>query len=312
MSSKIITVFGATGLQGGSVVKSILASPTLSYKIRAVTRDPSKPNAQALASQGVELVKADLEDAESVKHALQGSHAVFAVTNYWEKASKEGEIKQGKTIADASKAVGVKHLIWSALPAVTKLTNGALTKVEHFDSKAVVAEYIESMKGDMVSTYFMPGFYMKNIKTMIKPNQDGIAQFTQPWDGKDTKVALFDSGTDSGTFVAGILSQDPKAVNGLYVQAVSQWLTPNEIVQTISKAAGTEVKFQQVPDKVYQGFLPPAVAEELTQNMVLVRDYSYYGVGSDQDQAQIDQKVLSGAKTVSWEQYVQENGPWKW
>ena len=218
--SKLLTVFGATGVQGGSVVKSILAHPKLSkdFKIRAITRDPSKPNAQALAAKGVEPMKADLDDPESIKHALQGSYAVFAVTNYWEKASKEGEIKQGKALADAAKAVGVKHLIWSALPAVTKMTNGALSHVEHFDSKAEVAEYIESIKGDMVATFFMPGFYMSNIKGMIRPNQDGVPQFTQPWDGAETKVALFDSGTDSGTYVAGILSQDPKSVNGLYVQ----------------------------------------------------------------------------------------------
>ena len=313
--SKLLTVFGATGVQGGSVVKSILAHPKLSkeYKIRAITRDPSKPNAQALAAKGVEPVKADLNDPDSLAHALQGSDAVFAVTNYWEKASKSGEIAQGKAIADTAKAVGVKHLIWSALPHVTKMTNGALSHVEHFDSKAEVAEYIESMKGEeMVATYFMPGFYMSNIKGMIKKNQDGVPQFTQPWDAEETKVALFDSGTDSGTYVAGILSQEPKAVDGLHVQAVSQWLTPNEIVQTLSKVIGTEVKFQQVPEKVFQGFLPENVAAELTENMVLVRDYSYYGKGAEKEQAKIEEKVLGGAKLVSWEQFVKDNGPWKW
>jgi len=123
---KLLTVFGATGVQGGSVVKAVLAHPTLSkqYKVRAITRDPSKPNAQALAERGVEPVKADMENADSVRAALAGSDAVFAVTNYWEKQSKEGEVQQGKTIADAAKAVGVKHLVWSALPHVTKMTNG--------------------------------------------------------------------------------------------------------------------------------------------------------------------------------------------
>jgi len=315
-SSKLITVFGATGNQGGSVVKSILAHPTLSkqYKIRAITRDPSKPNAQALAAKGVEPVKADMDDAESVKHALDGSYAVFAVTNYWEKASKEIEVQQGRTIADAAKAVGVKHLIWSSLPNVTKMTNGALKHVEHFDSKAEVAEYIESMKGDMVATYFMPAFYMTNIKSSIRPGQDGVPTWTQPFDADKTQVALFDTATDTGTYVAGILSQDPKSVNGLYVPAVSQWLTPNEIVQTITNVTGTQVKFQSVPEKVWQSFLPmpEKIAEELTENMVLVRDYSYYGKGAEKEQAKADEKVLAGAKTVTWEEFVKANGPWKW
>jgi uncharacterized protein YbjT (DUF2867 family) len=314
--TKLLTVFGATGNQGGSVVKSVLNHPTLSkeYKIRAITRDPSKPNAQALAAKGVEPVKADMEDAESVKHALEGSYAVFAVTNYWEKASKELEIQQGKTIADAAKAAGVKHLVWSALPNTTKLTNGVLKHIEHFDSTAEVAEYIESVKGDMVATYFMPGFYMSNIKGSIKPGQDGVPTLAMPWDASETKVALFDTATDTGTFVAGILSQDPKSVDGLYVPAVSQWVTPNEIVQTITKVSGTEVKFHSVPEKVWQSFLPmpEKMAQELAENMVLVREYSYYGKGAEKEQAKADEKVLAGAKTVSWEEFVKANGPWKW
>lgn len=314
--TKLLTVFGATGNQGGSVVEAVLAHPTLSkeYKIRAITRDPSKPNAQALAAKGVEPVKADTGDSESVKHALEGSYAVFAVTNYWEKASKELEVQQGKTIADAAKAVGVKHLVWSALPNTTKMTDGVLKNIEHFDSKAEVAEYIEQIKGDMVATFFLPGFYMSNIKSSIRPGQDGVPTWTQPFDATKTMVPLFDTATDTGTFVAGILSQNLQSVNGLYVPAVSQWLTPNEIVQTISKVSGTEVKFQSVPEKVWQSFLPmpEKIALELAENMVLIRDYSYYGKGAEKEQAKADEKVLGDAKTVSWEEYVKANGPWKW
>jgi len=193
-----------------------------------------------------------MDDAESVARVIAGSYAVFAVTNYWEKQSKESEIKQGKAIADASKAAGVAHLVWSALPNVTKLTNGVLKEVEHFDSKAEVAEYIKGMKGDMVVTYFMPGFYMQNIKGMIRPGQDRITTFTQPWNASETQVPLFDSATDSGTYVAGILSQDLKSVNGLWVHAVSQWIIPSEIINNITKATGTEVKFQSVPEDIYR------------------------------------------------------------
>ena len=81
--SKLLTVFGATGNQGGSVIKAVLAHPTLSkeYSLRGITRDTSKPAAQALQSKGVETVKADLNDPTSLRQAIEGSYAVFAVTN---------------------------------------------------------------------------------------------------------------------------------------------------------------------------------------------------------------------------------------
>src|ERR1700742_5198717 len=112
MSQKLITVFGATGNQGGSTASAIFNNSSLAskYKVRAITRDTSKPAAQALASKGAELAKADINDVESVKAAVSGSYGVFAVTNYWESMSKETEVTQGKNIVDACKSAGVTHL----------------------------------------------------------------------------------------------------------------------------------------------------------------------------------------------------------
>lgn len=311
--SKLLTVFGATGVQGGSVIKAMLAHPTLSkeYKLRGITRDPSKPSGQALTSKGVEAVKGDLDDPESLKHALEGSYAVFAVTNYWEKMSKSLEIQQGKNIADTCKTLGVKHLVWSALPNVTKLTDGKLSAVEHFDSKAEIAEYIESTKGDMVATYFMPAYYMTNIKSNIKVAPDGVPTLALPWVADETQVAMLDTAADSGKFVAGILASDPSSVNGMYVNAVSDWVTPNQIVDTISKVVGTEVRFKEISEKVFEGFLPPKIGPELAENMVLIRDYSYYGKGAEKEQAKSD-RVLGDLKPNSWEDFVKASGPWEW
>lgn len=102
---KILVVFGATGNQGGSVIKSVLSDPKTSseFKIRGITRDPSKPNAQALTAKGVECVAADIKSKDQIKLALQGAYAVFAVTNYWEKMDAELETKQGRNIADLAK-----------------------------------------------------------------------------------------------------------------------------------------------------------------------------------------------------------------
>ena len=139
-SKKLVVVFGATGGQGGSVIKSILSDPhaAAEFKLRGITRDPSKSAAQGLVAQGVECVpvsrpaflsictdgnfssQGDLNSVDSLKKALEGAYAVFAVTNYWEKGDADLELQQGKNVADVCKEVGVQHLIWSSLMSVTE------------------------------------------------------------------------------------------------------------------------------------------------------------------------------------------------
>lgn len=104
---KILVVFGATGNQGGSVINSILSDPKTAseFKIRGITRDPSKPSAQALTAKGVECIAADIDSKDQMKSALQGAYAVFAVTNYWEKMDAELEMQQGRNIADLAKVL---------------------------------------------------------------------------------------------------------------------------------------------------------------------------------------------------------------
>lgn len=314
--SKILTVFGATGNQGGSVIANVLSNPKLSseYKLRGITRDPTKASAQKLSSRGVEVVAANMNDVDSLKSAIAGSYAVFAVTNYWETMSKETEVQQGKNIADLSKAAGVSHLIWSSLPHVVKMTAGQLKHVLHFDGKAEVEEYIETIKAGtgLVASYWLPGFFMANLKGMISPHpQTGTPTFSMPWDAEKTQVGLLDAVHDTGKFVAGLLLADPQSVDGLRVNGVSQWTTPKEIVDTISSAGGTKVEFREVSVEEYEGYLPAPVAKEMAENMVLVRDWSYFGKGAEKVQEKSD-RVLGETKTTSLEDFVKQNGPWEW
>lgn len=350
--SKVLTVFGATGNQGGSVITAVLKHPKLSstYKLRGITRDTSKPAAQALKEKGVEVVRADLNDKESLKAAIGGSSAVFAVTNCtfketgtcvefllielledWESASKETEFTQGKNIADTSAEAGVEHLIWSSLPHVTKsefehylptarvfspvsddpspylVTDGKLKRVEHFDSKAEVEEYMRTIKG-MTSTFFMPGFFMQNIKGMIRPGPDGVAAFTMPWHATTTRVPLLDVVDDTGKFVVGILLAPRAEVGGKRIQGTSEWRTPAEIVGEIEKTGGKHVKFNDVPEEVFHGFLPKHMADELTENMVLVRDYKYFGPEAEKET--IESAKILDQKPVTWKEFVESHGPW--
>lgn len=163
-STKLLTVFGATGNQGGSVLDVILADPVLRerYKLRGITRNVSSSSARALTEKGVEMVAANLNDLESLRNALHGSHSVFGVTNFWDKdvLSKTIEIRQGMNIFEACQAENIVHYVYSTLPHASQLTDGELQHIDHFDGKAVVAEHIESQKGNMITSFFLPGKHL--------------------------------------------------------------------------------------------------------------------------------------------------------
>ncbi|HET9950322.1 MAG TPA: NmrA family NAD(P)-binding protein, partial [Candidatus Eisenbacteria bacterium] len=142
--SKIIVVMGATGAQGGGLARAILADKSGAFKVRAVTRNPQSEKARALAALGAEVVAGDSEKPESLLAAFKGAYGAFCVTNYWEVFSVEREQAQAKAQADAAKAAGVRHVIWSSLEDTRKwvpLSDNRMPtlqgkyKCPHFDSK---------------------------------------------------------------------------------------------------------------------------------------------------------------------------------
>src|SRR5688572_8837295 len=141
---KIIAVTGATGAQGGSLVRAILADPESGFAVRAITRKPDSDKARALAALGAEVVQADLDDAASLRRAFAGAYGAFCVTNFWEHFSPEKELAQARNMAAAAKDAGVKHVIWSTLEdtrAWVPLSDDRMPtlmsryKVPHFDAK---------------------------------------------------------------------------------------------------------------------------------------------------------------------------------
>ena len=313
----VITVFGATGNQGGSVIAALLDSPALAaqYTIRGVTRDPTKPSAQKLAAKGVEPIKADLNDPASLKAAVAGASAVFAVTNYWDTMSKSTEETQGKNIVDACVAARVQHLVWSSLPNATKLTGGSLTNIEHFDSKANVSVYAEAEKAKtgLWVTHFMPAYFMQNIRPDVRPDPEtGVATWALPWSESTTQLPLLDIVADAGKYVVGALAQGA-AANGKFVQGVSQWTTPGQVVKTISEVTGSKTVFKEISVDAWREHLPlPDLAKtELGENMLLIRDYSYYGKGTQLKQGDSDALLeeVGGQKLTTFADFVKAN--WK-
>src|SRR5437868_15018259 len=179
---KIIAVIGSTGSQGGGLANAILSDPNGGFAVRAITRKTDGDKAKALAAKGAEVVKADLDDVESLKKAFAGAYAVYGVTNFWEHFSAEKEKAQAKNIADAAKAAGVKHVIWSTLEDTRKLMKPddkrmpmlqEKFRVPHFDAKAESDSFFEGVP----TTFLVTSFYWDNLYSFgLAPKKGAYGQ----------------------------------------------------------------------------------------------------------------------------------------
>lgn len=298
-SKQLLTVFGATGNQGGSLIRTVLQTPSLNakYALRGITRDTSKPAAQDLAKQGVDVVRADLNDPASLGAAIRGSYGVFAVTNFWETMDGAKETQQGRNIIDASISEKLTHLVFSVLPSVSKLTSGEL-RVPHFDSKAAISDYAESVRSDkIITSYFQPAFFLQNFDTMLSKDEQGKWSITLPI-RPEARVPMIEVRGDSGKWIAGLFEAG-KSANGRYIQAVSFWTDMATFVRELGAKFGTEVAYNHVPADAFRKVLPEAIADELTENMKLMDQYSYYGKGTEAKQPEHDKLLLAGAKLTT-------------
>lgn len=215
--SNILTIFGATGVQGGSVIRAVRAHPVLSktFKIRAVTRDVSKPAAQTLAQQGIEVTAADMGSRSSLAAALAGTHTVFLVTlpDMVTGAAPGTETEHGKNVADAAKDAGVQHLIFSSLINVTEASSGKLPHVAHFDRKADVEKHIRG-KG-IPATFIQPGYYMTNFTNLglLRKGDDGSYTLAGPTSPTKALLPLFFAGEDMGEFCPFLTHSFPSIPN---------------------------------------------------------------------------------------------------
>src|ERR1700734_1275162 len=151
-NQKLIAVVGATGHQGGAVVRALQANGH--FKVRALTRNPDKH-----PKLGDEVVLADFNRPETLKAAFAGARGVFVVTNSWEAGADEP--KQALTAVNAAKDAGVNHLVWSTLPNVETISGGTID-VPHFTAKAKV-ERIVSEAGFVHHTFVIAPFYYQNL-----------------------------------------------------------------------------------------------------------------------------------------------------
>ncbi|KAF7595951.1 hypothetical protein BBP40_004097 [Aspergillus hancockii] len=297
---QLITVFGATGNQGGSVVRHILSDPELSreFTIRAITRDASKPAAQSLSKLGVELIEADLNSKSSVATAIKGSHTVFLVTNYWETAQPEVERLQGKIAADAAREAGVKHMIFSSLLPVAKITGGRLKHVPHFDGKAEIEEYIRTT--GVPCTFFLPGYFMSNYSMMLRKGDDDVYTLAYPV-SKEAKFPLFDAAEDTGKFVKAIIKKREKLL-GKQVFGAAGYYTPQRIIEEFQEVTGKKARYVQISADQYKAAFPALVAVEFLENHLFIEEPGYYN-GADLESSL---EVLEQNPTT-WKEFIKKS-----
>jgi len=274
---KIIAVTGATGTQGGGLVRAILADPNSGFAVRAITRDPNKDKAKALAAAGAEVVQGDLDDVESLKKAFAGAHGVYGVTNFWEHFSGEKEKAQAKNIADAAKAAGVKHVIWSTLEDTRKLMSPddkrmpmlqGKYRVPHFDAKAEADEYFKGLP----TTLLVTSFYWDNLYLFgLAPKKDdkGVYSWTFPM-GTAKLPAI--AGEDIGKAALGIYKAGQQYI-GKTVGIAGESLSFQEMSDKLSKGLGVSpVQFNAVDADLFRSFGFPG-ADEYGNMFQTYRDF---------------------------------------
>jgi uncharacterized protein YbjT (DUF2867 family) len=274
--AKIIAVVGSTGAQGGGLVRAIAADPGSGFSARAITRDAGKDKAKALAAAGAEVVSADLDNVESLKKAFAGAHGVYAVTNFWEHFSGEKEIAQARNIAEAAKAAGVKHVIWSTLEDTRKLMAADDTRmpilqgkyrVPHFDAKAEA----DAAFAGLPVTYLVTSFYWDNLYMFgLAPKKDdkGVYSWTFPMgEAKLPGIAA----EDIGKVAFGIFKAGPEYI-GKTVGIVGESLSFQEMSKKLESIGIAPVQFNAVDANLFRSFGFPG-ADEYGNMFQVYRDF---------------------------------------
>ncbi len=275
----VIVVTGATGAQGGGLVRAILSDARKVFAVRAVTRDPRSEQAAALERAGAELVAADFDDAASLVHAFRGAQGAYCVTNFWEHFSPEKETVHANNLATAAQGAGVEHVIWSTLEDTrlkvplsdTRMpTLMGSYKVPHFDAKgAANRAFIDR---GVPTTFLLTSFYWENLIYLgAGPQKDahGTLAMTLPLD--DAKLPGI-ARDDIGRCAFGIFKGGAQWI-GKTVGIAGEHLTGPEMAAALTAALGKTVRYNAISPDDYRSLDFPG-AEDLGNMYQYQRDFN--------------------------------------
>jgi uncharacterized protein YbjT (DUF2867 family) len=282
---KIIAVVGATGAQGGGLVRAILADRTGGFAARAITRDARADKARALANLGADVVEADIDNEASLTKALHGAYGAYFVTFFWAHFSPEKEIEEARIMARAAKAAGVEHVVWSTLEDTRKwvpLSDDRMPtlmgkyKVPHFDAKGEANQAF--VDAGVPTTFLLTSFYWDNFIYFgmgPKKGPDGKLAITLPMGDKKLPGIAAE---DIGKAAYGIFKKGPEMI-GRTVGVAGEHLTGAQMAAALSKALGQPVAYNAVSPEAFRGFGFPG-AEDLGNMFQFKRDFEDYFCGA--------------------------------
>jgi uncharacterized protein YbjT (DUF2867 family) len=242
---KVILVVGATGQQGGSVARHLLAQGT--YAVRALTRNPQSDKAQKLKEAGAEIVKGDLADAASLTPALSGCYGVFGVTNFWEHFNSEYE--HGMNLVKAVAEAHISHFVFSSLPDPKQFGNGGFD-VPHFEMKARIEQHIRQL--GLKATFVHVAFYYENFLYFLPPQKQADGSFGFGFPQGDTRLAAV-AAEDLGGIVA-VIFRHPETYIGKLVGVVGDDQTPATYAEIMTKVFNKKVVYNYIPRDVFAKF----------------------------------------------------------
>jgi uncharacterized protein YbjT (DUF2867 family) len=276
---KIIAVVGATGAQGGGLVRAILGEPDGGFAVRALTRDAESDKARELARLGAEVVAADVDDPESVNRAFEGAWGAYCVTFFWAHLSPEKELAEAATMAEAAKHAGLGHVIWSTLEDTRQWvplddermpTLMGKYKVPHFDAKGEANQAFTRV--GVPTTFLLTSFYWDNfIHFGMGPRKgpDGRYAITLPMGDKKLPGIAAE---DIGGCALGIFEKASDYA-GRTVGIAGGHLTGEEMAAALGRALHMEVYYNDVSPEVYRGLGFPG-AEDLGNMFQFKRDFN--------------------------------------
>jgi len=278
-NKKVITIFGATGAQGGGLARSILADPNGPFAVRAVTRDVNSDAARSLADAGAEVVAANLDDAAAVERAFAGAYGAYCVTFFWAHFSPERELAEARLMAQAARAAGLQHVIWSTLEDTRRWmqlddprmpTLMGRYKVPHFDAKGEADQFFRD--AGVPTTFLLTSFYWDNLiffGSGPKPAADGKLDFVLPM-GQAKLPGI--AAEDIGRCAHGVFRRGGDLI-GQTVGIAGEHLTGAEMAAALTHALGREVRHLDVPPDVYRSFGFPG-ADDLGNMFQFKRDFN--------------------------------------
>jgi uncharacterized protein YbjT (DUF2867 family) len=284
-NSRIIAVTGATGLQGGGLIRAILADPSGGFRARAITRDPSSEKAKALAALGAEVVQADITDLDSLVRAFDGAYAAYCVTNYWEIFDPEAEKAQAANLAAAVKKAGIKHVIWSSLEdtrnwvplndeRMPTLAGGY--KVPHYDTKGEAEQYF--LDAGQPTTFLMTSFYWENMINFglgPHPTPAGDLVLNLPLKGAPLPgIAAKDIGASAYEIIK---AGPPKTTDRIGISG--EHLTGDQMAASLAKALKRPVSYSPVSADAFRAFGFPG-SEDLGNMFQFLEEFTSDVVGA--------------------------------